>query len=109
MKHGAPIAKLEKGVVVGVLKSVRIAHSVNWCHTDIRLSNIMRFGQHTQLIDYSFACRVSGAFMFFEGCRYDSRGPRLKKCELGDVYNWEICDDYEMLVEALMDDHKFAS
>ena len=103
MKCGKPISTFEEeDVVNGVLKSLRVAHSVEWCHTDIRMNNVMRFGEHVQLIDYGFACRVHDSFSFGEGDRYDSRGARLRNCKIGDECKWQICDDYEMLYKSLL-------
>lgn len=85
-------------VTLGVLKSLYLTHQAGFCHCDIRKSNIVKFDQEYQLIDYDNAIEYGKEFTFKFGDLYDNRGYRLRSCKVGEKVPWTFADDYEMLM-----------
>jgi hypothetical protein len=89
-------------VLIGVQKSLQLTHAVGLCHCDIRRSNILKFGDGFQLIDYDLSIGVGESFVFESGALFDKRGHRLKSFQLGDKVSWTPSDDYEMLLRFVL-------
>jgi hypothetical protein len=86
-----------EAVVDGVKKSLAVTHAAGLCHCDIRSSNILKFDDEFQLIDYDLSVASGRFFKFAEGALFQNRGERLRSCSVGDLVYWTSADDYEML------------
>ena len=91
-----------QGVAKGVCQSLHLSHKAGVCHCDIRASNIVKFGDEFQLIDYDKAISTGDKFIFQSGALYDNRGDRLQQWEVGKEVHWEPSDDYEMLLKFIL-------
>jgi serine/threonine protein kinase len=85
-------------VAEGVMKSLRLTHSAKFCHCDIRPSNILKFEDGYQLVDYDLSNPFGTSFRFVPGALFDNRGSRLRDAEVGQDVYWTAEDDYEMLI-----------
>lgn len=85
-------------VVEGVVKSLRLTHSARICHCDIRPSNILKFGNEYQLVDYDLSNPIGTSFRLTSGALFENRGSRLRSAKVGENVSWTAEDDYEMLI-----------
>jgi hypothetical protein len=86
-----------EAVVDGVKKSLAVTHAAGLCHCDIRSSNILKFDDEFQLIDYDLSVASGDSFNFAEGALFQNRGERLRSFSVGDLVSWTPADDDEML------------
>jgi hypothetical protein len=88
-----------KVVLTGVASSLAAAHRARICHCDVRMSNVLVFGTHCQLVDFDLSRTEDGECVLVAGAQFDNRGPRLSKFNIGDTVHWKVSDDIEMLYE----------
>jgi serine/threonine protein kinase len=94
-----------KEVVLGICNSLRLAHSANVLHCDIRRSNVLRFDYGWGLIDFGLSCLVDSQEpyqLINYGAQAAGAGPRVRRCleNNNDIY-WTVADDYEMLLKMI--------
>jgi hypothetical protein len=80
-----------------IYQSVSKMHNLNYCHTDIRLPNILKFGDKYCLIDYGEAVK-EGAVVCIEG--FSERRKQLV-FESGPYVRWRSSHDIAMLARAV--------
>jgi hypothetical protein len=88
-------------VFLGACKSLQLTHACGFCHRDVRLSNILKFGVSYQLIDFGLSGPVNGDVVLQAGGRLDGVGYRLQGRKSADIVNWMCTDDYEMLIQTI--------
>jgi serine/threonine protein kinase len=80
-------------------------HQSGYVHRDIRLANILKFGDHVQLIDYGFACKKgeqSSQGLF--DAMVQRAGPVFQQLHgrYGNSLQWHRTTDHEMLMRVLI-------
>jgi hypothetical protein len=90
-----------KAVMTGVLSSLFAAHRARICHCDVRMPNVLKFGEHCQLIDFDLSRREGSDCMLVAGAQFDNLGERLWKFKVGDTVCWKVSDDIEMFGELM--------
>ena len=104
MRHGTAVRPEDdiRQIINGVCKSFHVAKNVQFCHSDIRVNNIMRFNGHVQLIDYGLSGSCGEICRLCAGARQDNIGARLAGCSVHETVAWHQSDDYEMLLVAVV-------
>ena len=104
MRHGTAVRPEDdiRQIINGVCKSFHVAKNVQFCHSDIRVNNIMRFNGHVQLIDYGLSGPSGEICRLCAGARQDKIGARLAGCSVHETVAWHQSDDYEMLLAAVV-------
>lgn len=86
---------------MGVCKSLTYIHDCGICHRDVRLSNILKFGNYYQLIDFGLSGPTGSEIVLTTGGRLDGVGYRLLGSRDGDKVTWDSADDYHMCVQTI--------
>ena len=92
-------------IMSGVCRSLFALHQSGYVHRDIRLPNILKFGDHVQLIDYGFACKKgeqSSQGLF--DAMVQRAGPVFQQLHgrYGNSLQWHRTTDHEMLMRVLI-------
>lgn len=80
-----------------IYRSLAHMHALRYCHTDVRLPNILKFGDKYCLIDYGEVV-ATGAMVDIEEF---SDGRKDLVSELGPYVSWESGHDVAMLARAV--------
>ena len=99
--------------VEAAVVGLRAAHSLNWCHCDLRTDNILHFSEGWQLTDWGMACPADTRYTISsktsQGRRAGTHVRKLLQQSSSDQVNtvWTAQDDWEML--AMMPYEEWAS
>ena len=99
--------------VEAAVVGLRAAHSLNWCHCDLRTDNILHFSEGWQLTDWGMACPADTRYTISsktsQGRRAGTHVRKLLQQSSSDQVNtvWTAQDDWEML--ALMPYEQWAN
>lgn len=75
----------------------KATHKAKYFHCDIHESNILKFGEEYQLIDYDHAVeQTEPTVVFRKGAQYDCGGSSLRNKKVDDSVTWECFDGIEM-------------
>jgi hypothetical protein len=89
-------------VISGITKSLRCIHDCGFCHRDVRLGNMLKFGNHYQLIDFGLSGRAGEDVLLTDGGRLNGVGCRLSGSASGRTVSWVNSDDYDMLLHTVV-------
>ncbi len=88
-------------LISGVTKSLRCIHDCGFCHRDVRLGNILKFGDHYQLIDFGLSGPAGEGALLTDGGRLNGLGSRLRGSSSDSLVEWVYTDDYDMLLHTV--------
>ena len=77
-----------------IVKCLDAIHKLNYVHSDVRLANLVQFGDQCQLVDFGTALRVGERVTVHPGVRWDMHKQLGKK---SPNYDWSTEDDKSML------------
>lgn len=89
----------------GVYRTLRVLHACGYAHTDIRPSNVLKFKDGFQVIDFGCAVKLENqtcSFKYSEGGRYDARPVSLHSALVNEVVEWTPSHDFEMAATCLL-------